>query len=283
MPDQLQPVLIGCSGWSYADWEGPFYPEGMDPADYLPWYADRFPVVEVDSTFYRPPTPRMVRAWYGRTPADFGFALKVPQVITHQKQLRGCEEEVDGFVTSILPLGEKLSCALLQMGYFNRGAFKGLDDFLPVLDDFLTSWPHAKVPLAVEVRNPRWVVEPFADVLRKHGAALTLTEQKWMPGPAEVTERFDPVTGPFGFVRLIGDREAIEKMATTWDRAIIDRTAELEKTAGVIRSLALRVPVLVFANNHYAGHAPDTARRLRGILGLPEPTPPERPRTTLFD
>jgi len=108
------PILIGCSGWSYPDWEGPFYPAGMAAGDYLEWYADRFPIVEVDSTFYRPPTPRMVRGWRDRTPDGFKFALKVPQAITHQKQLRDCAEEVDGFVSSIEPLGSKLYCALLQ-------------------------------------------------------------------------------------------------------------------------------------------------------------------------
>ncbi len=277
------PILIGCSGWSYPDWEGPFYPEGTDPGEYLSWYADRFPIVEVDSSFYRPPTPKMARTWYHRTPADFRFALKVPQAITHTKQLRDCEAEVDAFVSSVLPLGEKLACALLQMGYFNKGAFRSLDDFLPVLDDFLAAWPHKKVPLAVEIRNPRWVVQELTDILRKHGAALTLTDQKWMPTPTEVAEKLDPVTGPFSFVRLIGDREAIEKITTSWDKIVVDRSASLTATADLIRGLASRVPVVVFANNHYAGYSPETARQLRALLGLAEPQPPERPRTTLFD
>jgi uncharacterized protein YecE (DUF72 family) len=255
----------------------------MDPGEYLEWYADRFDTVEVDSTFYRPPTPGMVRRWTQRTPAGFGFALKVPQVITHQKQLQDCAEEVEGFVSSIIPLGDKLVCSLLQMGYFNRGAFSSLDAFLPVLDDFLAAWPHNRVPLAVEIRNPRWVCEAFTDVLRKHNAALTLTDQKWMPSPAQVADRLDPVTGPLSFVRLIGDREGIEKVATTWDKVVVDRSERLAETAGVVSKLAERVPVLTFINNHYAGHAPETARQLRGLLGLPEPTPPERPRTTLFD
>jgi uncharacterized protein YecE (DUF72 family) len=283
MADDLHPILIGCSGWSYSDWEGPFYPRETDPSDYLAWYADHFPAVEVDSSFYRPPTSRMVRAWYARTPAGFKFALKVPQVITHTKQLRDCAEEVDGFVAAIEPLREKLGCALLQMGYFNRAAFASLDDFLTVLDDFLVAWPHDRVPLAVEIRNPRWVGPELAEVLRDHGAALTLTEQKWMPRPAAVAARIDPVTGPFAFFRLIGDREAIEKIATTWDRIVIDRSAEMEETAVVVRDLARRVPVFLFVNNHYAGYSPETARRFRRLLGLPEPEAPERPRTTLFD
>jgi len=283
MANTLHPILVGCSSWSYPDWEGPFYPEGMASSDYLSWYADRFSIVEVDSTFYRPPTLKMARGWYTRTPSGFKFALKVPQVITHQKQLVDCAEEVDGFVSSIAPLGEKLFCALLQMGYFNRGSFRSLDDFLPVLDDFLAGWPHAKVPLAVEIRNPRWVVPEFADVLRKHNAALTLTVQKWMPTPAQIAERFDPVTSSFSYIRLIGDREAIEKIATTWDKIVVDRSAELAEMTELIEGLARRVPVATFVSNHFAGCSPLTVQQLRGLLGLPAPTPPERPRTTLFD
>ncbi len=277
------PILIGCSGWSYADWEGAFYPEGMAAGEYLEYYADRFPIVEVDSTFYRPPTPRMVRAWRDRTPDDFLFSLKVPRVITHEKQLRDCQEEVDGFASSIQPLGPKLHSALLQMGYFNRGAFASLGAFLDILDGFLGRWPHDRVPLAVEIRNPRWVVEEFVDLLRSHRTALTLTEQTWMPRPSEIVVRFDPLTGPFAFLRLLGDRKAIEKITQTWDRVVVDRANELDETAQVINGLAERAPVVAFVNNHYAGHAPQTVRELRGRLDLPEPTPPDRPRTTLFD
>lgn len=283
MSQRIHPILIGCSGWSYPDWEGKFYPDGMLAGDYLEHYADRFPIVEVDSTFYRAPTPRMVRGWRDRTPANFTFVLKVPKVITHEKQLQGCEEEVDGFVTSILPLGDKLGAALLQMGYFNKGAFATPARFLEVLDAFLARWPRTQVPLAVEIRNARWMNEEFAQVLRGHGAALTLTEQAWMPTPRQVSERMDPVTGPFGMVRLLGDRDAIEKITRTWDRIVVDRASDLAETARVIETLATRVPVFVFANNHYAGHAPETARQLRGLLELPEPEPPDRPRSTLFD
>jgi len=277
------PIWVGCSGWSYADWEGPFYPEGMVAGDYLEWYADRFPIVEVDSTFYRPPSKAMVKGWRDRTPDNFRFALKVPQVITHQKQLRDCQEEVDGFVGSILPLGDKLTAALLQLGYFNRGAFASLDDFLEVLDPFLARWPHEQVALAVEVRNPRWVGPKLAEVLRDHKASLTLTDQTWMPRPAQVAEMIDPVTGPIGFVRLLGDRESIEKIATTWDKVVVDRSADLAETAGVIRSMAGRVPVAVFLSNHYAGHSPASTRDLMTLLEIPEPVPPPRRRTTLFD
>lgn len=283
MSEQPHPILIGCSGWSYPDWEGAFYPVGMESGQYLEWYADRFPVVEIDSTFYRAPTARMVRGWRDRTPREFRFVPKVPRLITHEKQLRDCEKEAAAFVASLEPLGEKLFGVLLQMGYFNRGAFGSLDEFLPVLDAFLAAWPHDRAPLAVEIRNPRWVVPELASVLRAHGAALTLTDQKWMPTPKQVADRVDPVTGPLSVVRLIGDRESMEKMTTTWDRVIVDRSAELAEAATVIQDLARRVPVAVFVNNHYAGHAPATVGMLRALLGQTDPVPPQRPRTTLFD
>lgn len=173
--------------------------------------------------------------------------------------------------------------ALLQMGYFNRAAFGSLDDFLPVLDGFLADWPREDVPLAVEVRNPRWVGGPLLDLLRGRAVSFVLTEQKWMPTPAEVVDRLDAITGPFGYVRLIGDREGIEKVTTRWDRTVLDRSTQLAETALVIKRMAQRVPVYAFSTNHFAGNSPETARELRRLLGQPERLPPERPRTTLFD
>ena len=277
------PILIGCSGWSYPDWEGVFYPHGLHSSEALSYYADRFTIVEVDSTFYRPPTKGMVRSWVDRTPSEFRFALKVPRVITHEKLLKDCEVEVEEFVSSILGLGEKLSCALLQMGYFNRSAFGTQSEFLKVLDSFLARWPLGQIPLAVEVRNARWINTDLASVLTSHGAALTLTEQSWMPTPRQVADQLDPLTGPFAFIRLLGDRQGIERVTTTWDRIVLDRSAELFETAGVIKDLAHHAPVYVFANNHYAGHSPETVRQLRRFLALPDPSPPDRPKWTLFD
>ena len=80
-------IRIGTCGWSYKDWVGHFYPQGLAPADYLRYYADRFPIVEVDSSFYRSPSKKMVQAWRDKTPDGFAFSLKVPQTITHEKVL----------------------------------------------------------------------------------------------------------------------------------------------------------------------------------------------------
>jgi uncharacterized protein YecE (DUF72 family) len=163
----MHPVTIGTCGWSYKGWEGTFYPKGVTAADYLSHYAEHFPVVEVDSTFYRRPRLKMVQGWDAKTPAGFRFSLKVPQVITHEKLLQDCQEEVEGFAEATRLLGDKLLCATPQFGYFNKQAFASQTAFLNRLEPFLADWPN-DVPLAVEVRNKTWMNAKLAAYLRKH-------------------------------------------------------------------------------------------------------------------
>jgi hypothetical protein len=137
MADTVPPIRIGTCGWSYKDWVGPFYPKGLAPADYLPYYAEHFPIVEVDSTFYRSPSKSMVQGWRDKTPEGFSFSLKVPQTIPHEKVLVDCAGEVEEFVSAARLLGDKLLCCTLQFGYFNRQAFAGPDEFVERLDSFL--------------------------------------------------------------------------------------------------------------------------------------------------
>jgi uncharacterized protein YecE (DUF72 family) len=103
----MHPIRIGTCGWSYKDWSGAFYPSDLPASGYLSHYAERYPVVEVDSTFYRSPSRRMVEGWRDRTPDGFGFSLKVPQAITHEKMLTDCRDEVRMFLTAARVLGDK--------------------------------------------------------------------------------------------------------------------------------------------------------------------------------
>src|SRR5947208_15891745 len=112
----MHPVRIGTCGWSYQDRCGPFYLAESPPGEYLPYLAERYPVVEVDSTFYRSPSPRLVEGWRDRTPPGFGFSLKVPQSITHEKVLLDCRAEVEAFLGAARVLGDKLLCCCLQFG-----------------------------------------------------------------------------------------------------------------------------------------------------------------------
>ena len=261
---QSHAVQIGCCGWSYDDWVGPFYPEATKSGEFLAKYADRFDVVEVDSTFYRTPSIKMVEGWHAKTPDHFRFSLKLPQVITHEKMLRDCQEERDGFLAAAKLLGEKLHSVCLQFGYFNKQKFLSLDAFLEVLDPFLADWP-GDVPAAVEIRNKNWLTTDFTECLRRHNAAMVLVQQTWMPSPGDVMKKLDVFTGPFGYVRLLGDREGIEKITTTWNKVVVDRSDEMHQIARALTELSIKVPVLAFVNNHYAGFGPETAETLRRL------------------
>jgi len=88
-------MLLGTSSFTASGWAGSFYPKGMRPADYLSFYAEHFPAVEVDSTFYACPSVQTVRNWAARTPEGFTFAVKIPQAISHEKVLVGCDAELN--------------------------------------------------------------------------------------------------------------------------------------------------------------------------------------------
>ena len=102
----------------------------------------------------------------------------------------------------------------------------------------------------------------LADCLRRRGAVWVLPDQAWMPSPLDLARRLDVVTGRFGYVRLLGDREAVDALTKTLDHVVIDRGARVAADAEAIRLLSEHVPVLAFVNNHFAGYAPETIRQL---------------------
>ena len=89
----------------------------------------------------------------------------------------------------------------------------------------------------------------------------------WMPSPLSLVQRadLDVVTGPFAYIRLLGDREAVDALTPRLDRIVIDRGPEVADDARAIQVLRQRVPVVAFVNNHYAGYAPETARHLMAL------------------
>lgn len=259
-------LRLGTSSFTANGWLGSFYPANLSTRDYLTYYATKFNTVEVDSTFYRTPLVSTVKSWYEKTPAGFLFAAKVPRVVTHEKVLVDCEQEFDEFVDHMTLLGEKLGPLLLQFPYFNEIAFENANEFVARLRTFLRRLEGKTVRCAVEIRNKTWLDATFLDLLREYKVALALTDQAWMPRPHELFERFDPITSDFTYVRWLGDRKEIERQTKTWDRVIVDRTAELQEWVKYCHQIVQRgVTVYAFANNHYAGHAPATVQLFREL------------------
>ncbi len=261
-PYSLPGILLGTSSFTASGWEGSFYPKEMRSTDYLAFYATQFATVEVDSTFYGCPSATTVSNWTDRTPEDFIFSVKIPQVITHEKALVDCDAEFAEFVKTMDLLGPKLGPMVFQFPSFDRWKFPKQDSFLAVLIPFLKKLP-ADHKFVVEIRNKTWLDAKFADVLQEHNVALALTDTSFVARPWEMKEKFDLITADFAYVRWLGDRKGIEKQTTTWDKAIVDRTSDMKNWVEVFKSLVSNSKVLkifAFSNNHYAGHGPATAK-----------------------
>lgn len=254
-------VHLGTQGWSYPDWNGVFYPPGSKQEDRLPFYAEIFDTVELDTTFYHAPKATIARSWARHTPDDFRFAAKVPRAITHDALLRDANEALDAFVRAMDPLGEKLGPLLVQMpAEFTRDAGTTAD-----LARFLAAAPTG-VRLAVEFRHGSWHEPETWDLLRAHGVCAAWTEWRDLA-------RVESVTADFLYLRWLGDRQEI----AAYDRVQIDREdsfraweADLARVFGEVRE------VHGYFNNHWAGHSPASANEMKRRLGLPFVEPSDR-------
>jgi uncharacterized protein YecE (DUF72 family) len=254
-------LYLGTSAFTANGWQGSFYPPEMQPREYLSHYATKFRTVEVDSTFYGTPNASTVTAWNEKTPGDFVFAAKVPQVITHGKVLVDCQPEFDEFIDRMNLLGEKLGPLVLQFPFFSKSEFKSVNEFLPRLRFFLKRVRKMPTKFVVEIRNRAWLDQKFADVLREHRIALALTDTSFLPRPWEMNKQFDLVTADFVYVRWLGDRKAIEAQTTAWDKTVIDRSDDLKNWAELFRQFMRRdLKIFAYANNHYAGNGPGTVK-----------------------
>jgi uncharacterized protein YecE (DUF72 family) len=272
----LPPVLLGTSSFTASGWQGVFYPKGMRPADYLTFYAEHFHTVEVDSTFYACPSARTVSNWANRTPEGFVFSVKMPQTITHDKVLIGCDAELTEFLETLGILGPKLGPMVFQFPFFHRSTFRDRHEFLDRLVPFLKKLPDAH-KFAIEIRNRDWLDAEFANLLRDRKIALVLQDRSWMPSPAEL--KFDPITADWAYIRWLGDRKGIEERTAAWDKTVVDRTAELSSWVNYCCQIRQRgVLIYAYANNHYAGFAPATIEQFRNLWkanGLAEITKPQ--------
>src|ERR1700692_2751647 len=279
---------IGTSAFTAPGWVGSFYPEGTQPRDFLSYYATKFDTVELDNTFYRTPALTTVQGWNTKTPSGFIFAAKVPQVITHEKVLVDCEDDLNHFLKTMDALGDKLGPLLFQFGYFNKSQFKSDTEFLALLKPFLRKLPK-DYEFAIEIRNKNWLDLRFVDLLREHGVALALIDQGWMPRPWEMKDAPDLITADFTYVRWLGDRKGIEEKTKTWDKVIVDRQGDLSEWVSLLKKIQeRRIMILAFANNHYAGFGPGTVDLFRKLWGIEAPRvfhPPQQKRqqSSLFD
>ena len=261
-------LFLGTSAFTAAGWPGTFYPAGMKSTDYLAYYASQFRTVEIDSTYYGTPSESTVANWYRKTPADFIFAAKIPQIVTHTKVLVNCEPEFDEFIARMSLLGEKLGPLLFQFPHFDTYELSDPEEFLLRLRLFLKRTSELYKPrFVVEVRNKVLLNARLADLLGEYRVALALTDLSYMPRPWEFAPKFNPITADFTYIRWLGNRKGIEAVTQSWDKLVVDRRDDLRKWAELFRhSIDQHLQVYTYANNHYAGNGPQTITLFRQLL-----------------
>lgn len=183
-------LLAGASGYSFKEWKGNFYPQGMKPDAMLAWYAERLPTVEINNTFYRMPKAGVLENWARSTPEGFRFAIKASRRITHLARLKAetAADSVGFLYRNLAALGAKRGPVLFQLP-------PTLKKDLPRLGEFLRLLPEGH-GAAFEFRNESWFADEVYDMLRAAGAALCLSEREDNAPPPLVE------TAPWGYVRL---------------------------------------------------------------------------------
>jgi len=161
-------MLAGTSGYSYKEWLGHFYPEKLPAQAMLRYYAERFPTVEINNTFYRMPAPSLLERWAQEVPDGFAFTLKAPRRITHMKQLKEVGSDVAEFTRRAALLGDKLGMLLFQLPPYLRKDLTRLKSLFAALP------PGRRA--AVEFRHDSWRDDEVYETLRANSGILCVAD-----------------------------------------------------------------------------------------------------------
>ncbi len=243
---------MGTSGWSYKEWEGPFYPKGEKKK--LTYYSKFFDTVEIDSTFYAYPNKGMIIGATKNTPPDFVFSAKLPKLITHEKALdvnKGVKEDLLRFLHLMKPLIDegKLGPLLIQLppSFAYSEGLRKLEGFLGVLPN--------DVHFAAEFRHKSWLKKDDAvGLLRAHNVAITTVDEPLLP-PDTTT------TADFAFLRWHGRGDK------PWYNYRY-RQDELREWTKRVEAMATKTKkVYGYFNNHFRGYAVENSLQMMELLG----------------
>jgi len=232
-------LWIGTSGYNYPEWKGSFYPETLPAKKMLPYYAARFPTVEINYTFYRAPNEKILEGWNQATPDTFRLTLKAPKRITHEARLRDCGDRVRQFLETAATLGPKLGALLFQLP-------PNLKKDLTLFDAFLEAFP-PKVCAAFEFRHPSWLDADVYGRLRARNLALCVADSERLSTPIEIT-------ADYGYFRLRDEGYSPDAIAH-WAERIQSATAGCGD-------------VYVYFKHEDAGKGPEFGKLLMQHLGL---------------
>jgi uncharacterized protein YecE (DUF72 family) len=239
----MSQLRIGCSGWAYKDWKGPFYPPRTKDKDRLAYYATRFDTAEINASFYRLPSEKAVEGWASGAPAGFVFAWKVSRFITHNKKLNDCEDSVALVYGRMAPLGDKQGPSLIQLPPQLRRNDERLAGFLKLLP---------KGRHTVEFRHASWYDPAVFRLLADFDASLCVSDHHSAPAPWEVTAGWVYVRGHGPGGRYFG-RYSEDELGTWAQRIAAWRTEGRD--------------VYAYFDNDVKSAAPQDALALKALCG----------------
>jgi uncharacterized protein YecE (DUF72 family) len=228
----------GTSGYSYKEWKGNFYPADLPAADMLPYYAKHFSTVEINNTFYRMPSEKMLLNWSAQVPEDFAFVLKAPQRITHIKKLKDVGDDVAYLLRTAAVLGNKRGPLLFQVPpFFSKKNLDLVREFLGLLSGQGQS--------AFEFRHQTWFDDEVFALLREHNVSLCLAD-----ADNDLSIPF-VATAAWGYLRLRRPDYSDGELRD-WAKKIADQPWK---------------EVFVFFKHEEAGKGPQFARRFLELVG----------------
>lgn len=251
-------IFIGTAGYSYADWRGPFYPAGLPSGEMLSYYARCFSFVEINSSYYQIPHPKVFVNMLAKTSKDFLFVVKAHQDLTHSRR----PETVTKFLDCLEPLqtAGQFAGILLQFPF----SFKNNEDARRYLLDLGAAL--GDIPKFVEFRHDSWIHPAIFQFLGEAGLSFVSVDQPRLRG---LLPQVCTATSTWAYVRFHGrnasswwnHKEAYERYDYLYTEA------ELLEWVPKILELARRTEkVFVSMNNHYQGKAVLNARMLREML-----------------
>ena len=256
LPSPDERILVGTSGYSFRDWVGPFYPEGMRASRYLDFYIRQFPALELNVSHYRVPDAPMLARNAGRTPPGFHFTVKLHKSMTHDRVL----DDVEPFRAALEPLRQagKLDGLLAQFPYaFRRDA--AAERHLEVLRE---RFPES--PLFAEFRHDSWLGTDLADWLRERRIGYVVVDE---PRLQHLLPPVPLVTAEDAYVRFHGRNSEMwwDGGHRRYDYAYSEQ--ELSEWVTKIAELAQQARrTYLFFNNCHAGHAARSAKLMQDLL-----------------
>ncbi len=182
-------LWVGTSGYAYKEWKGSFYPDDLPARQMLNYYGGQLNSVEINNTFYRMPTSKLLSDWAAQVPESFSFVLKSSRRITHFKKLRDAGEDLDYLVRTVSELGSRLGPILFQLPPCLKKDTSLLRDFIALLP--------TEFRAAFEFRSSSWFEDEIYDTLRERSVALVVADTDSEKLPPVITR-----TAPYGYARL---------------------------------------------------------------------------------